>query len=239
MGEFASHIRLRAAGLTKVYPSGTRALDGASFELQGGRMTALIGPNGAGKSTTLNLLCGLIALTSGTVSMEPTGQRIGWCPQTNLVDWSLTVEENILLGARLIGLSRRQARTETARVMELLDLSKEAGKEAQEVSGGQLRRIQIGRALVGNPDVLVLDEPSSGLDPEGADTVYDYLADRAAAGALVLVSGHDLTVMGQHAHDVLLLEGGVVSAHESLPKFLAGRGQSDLREAYLSGRRAS
>lgn len=229
--------RLVASELTKVYDGAVRALDGVSFEIPNGRMTALIGRNGAGKSTMLNLLCGLIPETSGFVAVEPAGVYLGWCPQADLVDWSLTVEENILFGAQLAGLQRKRARLEATKFMELLDLGSVAHREVQEVSGGQLRRVQIARALVAEPDVLILDEPTSGLDPETVDIVFEYLAKRASEGALVLVSGHDLTAIGRFADDVLLLEDGTVRFHQSLAEFLDSRSKGDLRSAYLSDRR--
>jgi len=208
-------------GVGKRYRNGVWGVRDATFRLPAGRVTGLVGPNGAGKSTTLNLLGGLTRPTQGTVEMVSANGRVGWCPQVDLIDWSLTVAENVLLGGRLLGLGREEARSSTAAVLGVTGLSACAERNAETLSGGQLRRMQIARALIGDPAVLILDEPASGLDPEGTDVLFGELRARARHGAVVLVSSHDLHSVESFADDILLLEAGTVVAHSPVQEFLA------------------
>src|SRR5256885_16852091 len=113
-------------GVGKRYRNGVWGVRDVTFRLPAGRVTGLVGPNGAGKSTTLNLLGGLIRPTKGTVEMVSANGRVGWCPQVDLIDWSLTVAENVLLGGRLLGLGREEPRSSTAPLPRVTGLSARA-----------------------------------------------------------------------------------------------------------------
>jgi len=223
-----------AEGLGKRYRSGVWGLRDASFELRPHQVTALLGHNGAGKSTALNLLGGLLRPTEGRVEVHSANGAVGWCPQVDIIDWSLAVLENVCLIARLTGMSRTAALEQAGLALRVTALTDCVDREAQELSGGQLRRMQIARALVGEPDVLFLDEPASGLDPEGTDVLFRDLERRAEQGALVLISSHDLHAIERHTDVVLLLADGRVVVHQPLTDFVAG--STGLREAYLAKR---
>lgn len=222
-------MALRFHDVGKTYPGGKVALSDVSLELPSGRFVALIGPNGAGKSTFINLACGVLTPTQGTVEVctdEPAD--IGWCSQTQMVDWYLSVRDNVLMGARFAGLGRREAQVATTAILSLLDMDGFADKKCDFLSGGQLQRVQIARAMVHDPRVLILDEPTVGLDVEVCDRLLGELRRRAAQGTTVIVSSHDLDFLERYCDDVLFISGGQVVAFEGKQDFLHRFASTDL-----------
>ncbi|MFF2732462.1 ABC transporter ATP-binding protein [Streptomyces sp. NPDC058008] len=206
--------------ITKRYRTGTEALSGVSFAVEPGTLLAVVGHNGAGKSTLLNIVSGLIRPTSGTVTTDTGRGRLMWAPQRTMVDWSLTVSQNIELIARLTGAPA----SAVDRVLELLDLDKVRTQQAEYISGGQLQRVQIARALVADAAIYVLDEPTAGLDPAAGELVMEHLRERAASGATVLVSSHDLDAIERTASGLVLLDEGRLRAHLPIQEFVRRAG---------------
>lgn len=198
----------------------TWALRDVSLDLPSGQMIALLGPNGAGKSTLIHLLCGAIQPTSGAIGALSPTIRIGWCSQHQAIDWYHDVWNNVIMGARLAGFSRAESRRLTAHALKAVHLSEKAHAQTDTLSGGQLQRVQIARALVANPEILILDEPTVGLDVEAAETLLGDLRRRADAGALVLISSHDLGLLERWCNSILLLADGQVAAFESRQDFM-------------------
>jgi len=196
------------------------ALRHVTLDLPAGSLIALLGPNGAGKSTFIHLLCGAIAPTEGAVGALPPGTRLGWCSQQQAIDWYLNVWENVLMGARLSGIGRAESQRLTQRALEAVHLTDKAYAQTDTLSGGQLQRVQIARALVARPDILILDEPTVGLDIEAAESLLAELRRRADAGTLVLVSSHDLGLLERWCNQVLLLANGQVAAFEPRDAFM-------------------
>ena len=211
---------LTAINVGKRYPNGKQALSGVSFLVRSGAMLGVIGHNGAGKSTLLNILAGLIRPTTGTIELSHPRQRVMWAPQRTMVDWSLTVRQNIELTARLTSSSPGRV----DEILGLLDLEKVRDQQAEYISGGQLQRVQIARALVADAPAYILDEPAAGLDPAAAVLVMAYLRARAAEDRIVLVSSHDLDAIERTASDLLLLNGGRVHANMPVQEFIARAG---------------
>ena len=199
-----------AKGLTKRYAGGTAALENVSLQLTGGRYLGLVGPNGAGKSTLLNVLGGFLQPTSGHVDRRVA--RVGWCPQQTVVDWSLSVLENVMMPARLFGLSARAARTAACESLQLLGLEASSNTTAETLSGGQLQRVQIARALCIEPDAVLLDEPTTGLDVEGQEALWRDLNRRRSLGVGGLISSHDLDALERECDAFLFLRRGRVFA---------------------------
>lgn len=228
---------IRTESLGKRYDSGQWALQHVSVELPFGAMVALLGANGAGKSTLIHLLCGALHPTTGSVALAPhvTGTQIGWCSQRQSLDWYLNVRDNVLLGARLAQLDRASSRQKTTEALRFVGLEQHASTFADELSGGQQQRLQIARALVADPSILLLDEPSAGLDVEAAEQLVDGLKARAAAGALVLVSSHDLGLLEARSDAVLLLADGEVVTFESRESFLRRFAGEDVLEIVYEG----
>lgn len=199
-----------AEGLTKCYVADIAALKDVSLQLDAGRYLGLVGPNGAGKSTLLNILGGFLQPTSGHV--DRMVEKVGWCPQQTIVDWSLTVLENVMMPARLFGLSASAARRAAHESLDLLGLGASSKRTVETLSGGQLQRVQIARALCIEPHVVLLDEPTTGLDVEGQEALWEDLNRRRSLGVGGLISSHDLDALERECDSFLFLRGGHVSA---------------------------
>lgn len=216
-------VRVTGKGLGKRYGNGTWGLHDLDLDVRGGKFLAVIGHNGAGKSTLLNMLGGVLRPTKGTLDIQPSGLKASWSPQRVLVDWSLTVRQNVELSA-LLAAHRSGVRAAVDEVLELLDLAKVAGEEAENLSGGQLQRVQIARALACDSLLYVMDEPAAGLDPAAADLVMNHLRGKAERGAAVVVSSHDLDAVERTADHLLLLDSGTAVADLPVAEFVASTG---------------
>ena len=183
-------------------------LEDVSTSLEAGAVTALIGPNGAGKTTLLRTLAGLVEPTEGAVTYHgPTRDReIGYLPQQPAFRPGFTVLETLSFYASLVGAGREEAETRLDRV----GLADAAHRRVQALSGGMTRLVGIAQATIGEPPVVVLDEPASGLDPGMRAHVFDVMADLADAGAAVLTSSHDLALVERTADRLVLLDGGTI-----------------------------
>ncbi|WP_181438409.1 ABC transporter ATP-binding protein [Curtobacterium sp. MCLR17_040] len=212
-----------ATGLVKKFPKRARpALDGVDLTVYPGDIVAVVGHNGAGKSTLFDLIGGLARPTSGTVAINIDRADIGWCPQREIVDWSLTVRQNIALGLELRRPAlRRQSRAAVDSVAEALGLQSHLDKTAETLSGGELRRTQIGRAMAGAPELMILDEPTTGLDPEGIEVVFRHLDERRQQGAAALISTHETSRFSRHCTRVVAINEGQVLADLPADAYLA------------------
>jgi ABC-2 type transport system ATP-binding protein len=198
-----------------------RALDALDLEVARGALVGLLGPNGAGKTTTMLLLATLLSPTRGGARVfghdtvrerAQVRRRLGLLFQETSVDGLLTPEENLLFAARLAGLGGRLARAAVADTIERVGLGSRARRPARELSGGWRRLLDIARATLHQPDLLILDEPTVGLDPEHRDTVWMLLdGQRRAHGTTVLFSTHYLAEAESADRVVLLAHGRVVA----------------------------
>jgi ABC-2 type transport system ATP-binding protein len=194
---------LEATGLVKRY--GTReALRGVSVSARDGERVAVIGPNGAGKTTLLSILAGIQRPDEGTVSV-PSGST-GWVPQQPALYGKLTVAENLRLFARL----ERCGDVEGAvsRMLEQTRLEERADDQVSVLSGGNRQRVNIAIGLVAEPRVLLLDEPSSALDPRQRERLWEFLLALERDGTAVVYATHDVQEAERHAHRVVVLADG-------------------------------
>jgi ABC-2 type transport system ATP-binding protein len=190
-----------------------------TFNVARGEIVALLGPNGAGKTTTLRMIAGLIAPTSGTVTVDGTvmnkssgaalRRRIGFLTETPGLWDRLTVRENLTVYADLYGLERAADRVDGS--LEMFDLTPHADARAAELSKGMRQKVALARALLHHPEVLLLDEPTSGLDPEVTRTVRTLLDQRRAAGCAILLSTHNLDEASRIADRVAVLHERLVA----------------------------
>jgi ABC-2 type transport system ATP-binding protein len=184
------------------------ALGDVSFELATGERVGIIGPNGAGKTTLLSILAGVLAPDEGSVEAvgRDAGWGVGWVPQSPSLYRKLSAAENLRLFARLEKLSDPDAAV--ARMLEQTGLADRADEEVGRLSGGNQQRVNIAIGLLSEPSVLLLDEPSSSLDPRQRARLWEFIAELTTEGASVLYSTHDVLEAQRHADRVLALDEG-------------------------------
>src|SRR5215472_11637811 len=192
----SSRLGITAAGLRKSFGDKV-VLDGIDLDVAAGTVFALLGPNGAGKTTTVNILSTLIGGDSGEVQVaghdlarEPDAVRaaIGVTGQFSAVDKLLTGQENLLLMADLNHLDRREGRRRAAALLERFDLTEAAAKLPPTYSGGMLRRLNLAMTLIGDPRVIFLDEPTTGLDPRSRRTMWQIIREPVAGGVTIFLT---------------------------------------------------
>jgi ABC-2 type transport system ATP-binding protein len=199
----------------------TRALAGVSFTVERGRMTGFVGANGAGKTTAMRIILGVLTPDAGQVRFDGAQldaarrRHFGYMPEERGLYPKMRVAEHIVYLARLHGMTRGDATRNTAQLLERLGLAERANATVESLSLGNQQRAQIAAALVHNPDVLVLDEPFSGLDPLAVEVVQSVLGEHAAGGACVLFSSHQLDIVERLCDDLVVIAGGVIRASGS------------------------
>ncbi len=228
------NFSVRVADL-KVRRGGHEVLHGLTFEVPRGRVVGLLGPSGCGKTTLMRAIVGVQVIESGTVEVlgHPAGSRrvrdrVGYATQRPAVYLDLTVRENLAYFARVIGAPK----TDVARVLEQVDLTEYADRLAGTLSGGQLGRTNLAAALLGSPELVVLDEPTVGLDPVLRKELWGLFQRLAADGTTLLVSSH---VMDEAARcqSLLLMRQGRILAEETPAGLRERTGAQDLEEAFL------
>jgi ABC-2 type transport system ATP-binding protein len=198
-------VTLAARSLTKRFGSRT-ALNAVSFELRAGELVAIIGPNGAGKTTLLSILAGVQRADEGEITRPATGAAIGWVPQHPAVYSKLSVAENLRLFARLEKLSDPDAAVR--RMLAQTGLAERADDEVGHLSGGNRQRVNIAIGLLCEPPALLLDEPSSSLDPRQRERLWEFIGGLAGRGTTVVYSTHNVAEAERYADRVLVLVDG-------------------------------
>ena len=194
------------------------ALDGATFTARPGRLVGFLGPNGAGKTTTMRCIFGLVVPDRGDVRWkgapieERTRLRFGYMPEQRGLYPRMKVGEQVAYFAMHHGLSSREAKAAAGRWLERLGLADRTGSKLEELSHGNQQRVQLAVALAHDPELLVLDEPFSGLDPIGTATMTEVLRERAAAGVGILFSSHQLDLVEDICEDVVIIAKGRIVA---------------------------
>ena len=232
-------VSVTAEGVSRTFGDVT-AVDGVDLALEGPQIVGVVGPNGAGKTTLLRVVLGLIRPSAGqtwvndTPSLELTAadrSRIGYMPQNQAIYRDLSVRGNVEFFAQLYGVADRAAATD--RVLDLVDLADRDDALISELSGGMIRRASLASALVHDPDVLMLDEPTVGLDPALRAEMWETFRTRRDEGALTLVSTHYLGE-ARNCDRVLFLRDGQVLDLDTPAAFLERTGTEDLEDAFLA-----
>jgi ABC-2 type transport system ATP-binding protein len=233
---------IETSGLIKTFGT-TRALDGVDLRIREGSVYGLLGPNGAGKTTIIRILATLLRPTAGTAAVlghdvvfeAPTvRQKVSLTGQYASVDEDLTGTENLVLVGRLLGLSWRDARRRAAELLEAFGLSEAAGRQVQTYSGGMRRRIDIAASLVAIPDILFLDEPTTGLDPRSRNQVWELVRRIAAEGTTVLLTTQYLDEADRLAQRMAVIDHGRVIAEGTSRDLKASVGASALHLRLVS-----
>jgi len=219
-----------------VVRGGRRAVDGVSCTARSGEVTGVLGPSGSGKTSLLRAVVGVQVVESGSVTVlgQPAGSaplrhRVGYVTQAPSVYDDLTVDENVRFFARVLGLGAQ----EVHRVLDSVDLQDRGGDRVANLSGGQRSRVSLAVALLGSPELLVLDEPTVGLDPVLRRDLWALFHRLADEGAAVIVSSHVMDE-AERCDRLLLVRDGRIIADDSPAGLLAATGASDVEAAFLS-----
>ncbi|MEU8388380.1 ABC transporter ATP-binding protein [Micromonospora sp. NPDC048842] len=220
---------VEARDLTKVYPArGStaefRAVDGIDFALERGESFGLLGPNGAGKSTTMRMIAATSPISGGSLrvlGMDPMRQgpeiraRLGVVTQDDYLDNELTVRENLHIYGRYFGLSRAVIRDRATRLLDFAQLQEKAGDQVETLSGGMRRRLTIARSLINEPDILLLDEPTTGLDPQARHVLWDRLFQLKQQGVTLILTTHYMDEAEQLCDRLIVVDHGRIVAQGS------------------------
>ena len=216
-------VLIRAAGLTKRFGDFT-AVSGIDFEVRRGEAFGFLGPNGAGKSSTMRMIGCVSPPSGGELSifgLDPVADgaairaRLGVVPQEDMLDVELTVRENLLIYGRYFGLRRPVIADRTTRLLDFVQLSERAGDQVEPLSGGMKRRLTIARSLINEPEILLLDEPTTGLDPQARHVVWDRLFRLKQQGVTLILTTHYMDEAEQLCDRLVVMDGGKIAAEGS------------------------
>ena len=222
-----SKTAIQIKGLKKSYNK-TPALRGVDIEISKGEFFGLLGPNGAGKTTTINILTGLVFKDAGTCLVfekdivkdyRYTRSKIGIAAQELSVDWFFTIEKLLYFQAGYYGISTKKAKTKVDELLERLGLDKKRDSRLRQLSGGMKRRFQIAKALVHDPDILILDEPTAGVDVELRHDLWKYLKELHKKGKTILLTTHYIEEAELLCDNVAIIDEGTI-LKEGSPKQL-------------------
>jgi lipooligosaccharide transport system ATP-binding protein len=218
-----SEMLIQARGLTKTYGNFV-AVDGINFDVAKGESFGFLGPNGAGKSTTMRIVGATSVRTSGTLTIlgkdpEVNGPQIrshlGVVPQQDNLDSELTVSENIFIYGRYFGLSSSFINKKIPELLEFAQLEEKKNVKVEALSGGMKRRLTIARSLVSEPDILMLDEPTTGLDPQARHILWDRLFRLKEQGVTLLITTHYMDEAEQLCDRLIVMDKGKIMAEDS------------------------
>lgn len=231
---------ITAQKLIKDY-NGLRAVTGIDFAIRQGECFGFLGPNGAGKTTVMRTISCFMPPTAGTVSVfgmdvveKPSEikARIGVMPQDNNLDPDLSVLENLIVYARYFDIRRKDAMRLARVLLEFVELQDKAKSKIDQLSGGMKHRLLLARALVNNPDILILDEPTTGLDPHSRRAVWDKLNHLKSRNTTLLLTTHYMEEAERLCDRVAIMDSGTIVAIDA-PRSLAAKHGGNLEDVYL------
>jgi ABC-2 type transport system ATP-binding protein len=243
-GDVTDDFAIQTENLTKVFPGDVRAVDGLDLKIKRGEVFGFLGPNGAGKTTSIRMMTGLLKPTSGKVTIEGelieevTGEskrRIGVCPQ-EIVMWDmLTTTENLTLIASMYNVPRKASRERAENLLEDLQLIEKKDALAKDLSGGMKRRLNVAMAMIHDPDIIVLDEPTAGLDPQSR-LVVTGLIDRIKRKEkkTVILTTHMMEIADQLSDRVAIIDHGKLLQLDSPENLKNQIGAGDVMDIALT-----
>jgi ABC-2 type transport system ATP-binding protein len=233
---------LKVEKLRKTYSTGVLALDGVSLEVEAGRFFGLLGPNGAGKTTLINSVVSLARPDSGSVEVfgkdayeefREARRMIGVSPQEINLDKFLTVEETLLFHAGYYGVPKNKARERAGELLERFALTEKRKQRVNTLSGGMKRRVLFARALMHDPRVLFLDEPTAGVDVELRYKLWGYIRELNHNGLTILLTTHYLEEAEALCEEIALINGGRIAAHGTSEDLKRDYDAASIEEVYL------
>ena len=237
-----SEKALRIENLVKRYPTGVEALRSVSLEIESGDFFGLLGPNGAGKSTLIHCTTGLAQPTSGTIEVyghdalenyTEARQAVGLAPQEPNLDWFLTVEETLEYHAGYFGMPKRERRERVTELLETFSLVEKRDERTRTLSGGMKRRLLLARALMHRPPLLILDEPTAGVDIELRLELWHYVQRINQEGTTILLTTHYLEEAEQLCNRIAFINGGQIADQGTAAELTRDYGVNTLEDAYL------
>ena len=216
-------VLIRARGLAKSYGDFT-AVNGIDFDVRRGESFGFLGPNGAGKSTTMRIIAATLTRSGGELTIlgkDPALKgpeikaHLGVVPQADNLDNALTVEENLYIYGRYFGLSKKFIRAKIEDLLEFAQLEEKRSVKVEALSGGMKRRLTIARALVSEPEILMLDEPTTGLDPQARHILWDRLFRLKEEGVTLLITTHYMDEAEQLCDRIMVMDKGSIMAEDS------------------------
>jgi lipooligosaccharide transport system ATP-binding protein len=226
----SDHALIHARGLTKTFGEFT-AVDAIDFDVAQGESFGFLGPNGAGKTSTMRMIGCVSPISAGTLrilDLDPEADgpqiraRLGVVPQQDSLDTELTVRENLLIYGRYFGLSREECARRADDLLEFAQLTERAGDQVEHMSGGMKRRLTIARSLINEPDVLLLDEPTTGLDPQARHLLWDRLYRLKQRGVTLVLTTHYMDEAEQLCDRLVVMDKAKIVA-EGSPRELIDR----------------
>ncbi len=233
-------VVLRVAELRKVY-GGNEVVRGLSFEIRRGECFGLLGPNGAGKTTTLRCCLGLIAPDGGTIEMvgvpipraaRQARIRVGVVPQLDNLDPDFTVTENLQVYGRYFGIPRATLAARIPALLEFAGLASRGDAGLRTLSGGMKRRLTLARALINDPELLILDEPTTGLDPQARHLIWDGLRQLLSQGKTILLTTHFMDEAERLATRLAVIDHGTLIASDTPRALIAAHVEPEVIEIY-------
>ncbi|MBU4532304.1 MAG: ABC transporter ATP-binding protein [Eubacteriales bacterium] len=221
---------ISARNLVKDY-NGLRAVNGINFTVQRQECFGILGPNGAGKTSTVRMMFGFSPITSGELKVlgldvsdhaREIKAQLGVVPQENNLDLDLKVLQNLLVYAGFFNIPERTARERALKLLEFFGLSDKRDAKVDHLSGGMKRRLTIARALINDPDIIILDEPTTGLDPQARHTVWQRLRQLRSRGVTLILTTHYLEEASQLCDRLIIMDHGII-LDEGTPEFLVGK----------------
>jgi lipooligosaccharide transport system ATP-binding protein len=234
---------IHARGLTKRFGELT-AVDGIDFDVAPGEAFGFLGPNGAGKTSTMRMIACVSPVTAGTLrvlDMDPRTDgpriraRLGVVPQSDTLDLELTVQENLYVYARYFDIPRPEARRIVKELLDFVQLGERAGTQIEELSGGMKRRLAVARALVNDPELLLLDEPTTGLDPQARHLVWDRLYTLKQRGATLILTTHYMDEAEQLCDRLVIMDKAHIVAEGSPRELIAQYSTREVVELRFPG----
>jgi ABC-2 type transport system ATP-binding protein len=235
-------LALEVRDLVKRYPTGTEALKGVSLDIREGEFFGLLGPNGAGKSTLIHCTTGLASPTSGTIRVfghdavthyVDARAAVGLAPQELNIDWFLTLEETLDYHGGYFGMPRKERRARAKELLEAFSLTEKKDERTRTLSGGMKRRLILARALMHRPRLLILDEPTAGVDVELRLELWQYVRRINEEGTTVLLTTHYLEEAELLCDRIAFINGGEIVAEGTSEQLAAHYGVAGLEDAYL------
>jgi ABC-2 type transport system ATP-binding protein len=234
---------LQISDLVKRYPTGTEALRGVSLEIEDGEFFGLLGPNGAGKSTLIHCTTGLAQPTAGDIKVfghdavdhyEQARLAVGLAPQELNLDWFLTLEETLDYHGGYFGMPKKERRERSRELLDAFSLTEKRDERTRTLSGGMKRRLILARALMHRPKLLILDEPTAGVDVELRLELWQYVERINAEGTTILLTTHYLEEAERLCDRIAFINDGQIVARGTSQELSDEFGVSSLEDAYLA-----